>query len=70
MVDAVEGVIGIEWIEGKSVRHLLPGAAQESDETDGDLDDEEVDPLSDYGVSQGRPNYPSSQSTQVTSDNI
>jgi TP53 regulating kinase-like protein len=54
MVDAVEGVIGIEWIEGKSVRHLLPGCAEEGiDETEDNREEEEVDPLSDYGVSQG-----------------
>ncbi|KXN85684.1 TP53-regulating kinase [Leucoagaricus sp. SymC.cos] len=28
MVDAAEGVLGIEWIEGKSVRRLLPGVDQ------------------------------------------
>ncbi|KIM79351.1 hypothetical protein PILCRDRAFT_564994 [Piloderma croceum F 1598] len=53
MVDAVEGVIGIEWIEGKSVRHLLPGGAEEeSGETEDDLYNEEVDLLSGYGVSK------------------
>ena len=34
MVDATEGVIGIEWIEGKSVRALLG-----SDESDIETDD-------------------------------
>ncbi|KIK65141.1 hypothetical protein GYMLUDRAFT_194951 [Collybiopsis luxurians FD-317 M1] len=27
MVDATEGVLGIEWIDGQSVRNLLPGGA-------------------------------------------
>jgi len=54
MVDAAEGVIGIEWIEGQSVRHLLQGGAEdESDETEDDPDYEDVDPLSNYGVSKG-----------------
>jgi hypothetical protein len=67
MVDAAEGVIGIEWIEGESVRHLLPGGAEEeSDETEDDLDYEEIDLLSDYGVSKGWPNEPSSPSEQLT----
>ena len=48
MVDAAEGVIGMNWIEGSSVRHLLPGGAEE----DEDLG-EDVDPLLEYGVSQG-----------------
>lgn len=40
MVDAAEGVLGLEWIDGKAVRVLLPGgseensAAQNSDGTD------------------------------------
>jgi len=54
MVDAVAGVIGIEWIEGKSVRHLLPGGAEEEvDEACIDEEDsEEEDPLLEYGISQ------------------
>ena len=54
MVDAVEGIIGIEWIEGKSVRYLLPGGTEtDIDETEDNIEEEEVDPLSDYCVSQG-----------------
>lgn len=56
MVDAAESVIGMEWIEGSSVRHLLPGGAEEEvDESqmeESDLE-EDVDPLLEYGVSQG-----------------
>jgi len=59
MVDAAAGVIGIEWIEGKSVRHLLPGGAEkEVDETEPYIDEdvvEETDPLLDYSISQGEP---------------
>ena len=47
MVDAAEGVIGMNWIEGSSVRHLLPGGAEDEDLG------EDVDPLLEYGVSQG-----------------
>ena len=32
MVDASEGVLGIEWIEGKSVRFLLGGGAEGEEE--------------------------------------
>jgi hypothetical protein len=60
MLDAAEGVLGIEWIEGKSVRHLLPGGAEEGDiaeanvENEGDAEsDGPVDPLEEYGISVG-----------------
>ncbi|KAG5340342.1 hypothetical protein C0989_002071 [Termitomyces sp. Mn162] len=57
MVDAAAGALGIEWIEGKSVRCLLPGGADDEGETN-----EEVEPkvdndgdnlLKEYGVSVG-----------------
>lgn len=59
MVDAAEGVLGIEWIEGKSVRFLLGGGAEgeeeieEDGETGPEEEDAEEDALLDYGVSQG-----------------
>lgn len=28
MVDATEGILGIEWIEGMCVRKLLPGGVE------------------------------------------
>ncbi|KAG6337194.1 hypothetical protein ID866_1908 [Astraeus odoratus] len=31
MIDAAEGVLGLEWIDGKVVRVLLPGGAEEED---------------------------------------
>jgi hypothetical protein len=55
MVDVGEGVLGVEWIEGKSVRNLLPGGSEEEGE-DEEEEVEEVeveDPLACYGVSQG-----------------
>ncbi|KAF7783994.1 hypothetical protein Agabi119p4_159 [Agaricus bisporus var. burnettii] len=56
MVDATEGVLGIEWIEGKSVRKLLPGGAEEEEDllnSQGDdlIEQEDFDPLKDFGVS-------------------
>ena len=55
MVDAAAGALGLEWIEGKSVRCLLPGGAD--DEVDGEVkpkvDDDGDDPLKEYGVSVG-----------------
>ena len=60
MVDATEGVLGIEWIDGKSVRFLLGGGAEDEEEIveDGDLpeseiDDELEDLLKEYGVPEG-----------------
>ena len=66
MVDAKEGVLGIEWIEGKSVRMLLGGGAEGEEETvldpDEFLDDtidtsgesvSHVDPLEEYQVTIG-----------------
>lgn len=60
MVDAAEGVLGLEWIDGRSVRFLLGGGAEdedgsvEGDEFQGDIQEIEEDTLKDYGVSQGR----------------
>ncbi|KAL4247187.1 EKC/KEOPS complex subunit BUD32 [Abortiporus biennis] len=58
MVDAPEGVLGIEWIDGKSVRFLLGGGAEGEEEieevddavADEDEDSEQEDFLRDYGV--------------------
>ncbi|PIL32544.1 hypothetical protein GSI_05247 [Ganoderma sinense ZZ0214-1] len=60
MVDATEGILGIEWIDGKSVRFLLGGGAEDDEEVieDGDVpegeDDEaeDEDLLKEYGVSE------------------
>ncbi|TFK38525.1 hypothetical protein BDQ12DRAFT_605628, partial [Crucibulum laeve] len=54
MVDAADGVLGIEWIEGKSVRKLLPGGAEEEEEeleNEQENLDEEEDPLREYDIS-------------------
>ena len=66
MVDATEGVLGIEWIEGKSVRMLLGGGAEGEEERvldpEGFLDDitdhsgesaSHADPLDEYQVTIG-----------------
>lgn len=51
MVDAVEGILGIEWIDGQSVRKLLPGGVADNDE---ESDDEDaVDLLQEYDISVG-----------------
>ena len=62
MVDASEGVIGIEWIDGQSIRVLL-GAEDESEivdegvEAEGDEAPEENSGpnLSDFGLTIGKP---------------
>ena len=60
MVDAAEGVLGIEWIDGKSVRFLLGGGEEheipdeESDDTQEEPEEYlEDDPLAEYNVSKG-----------------
>ena len=67
MVDATEGVLGIEWIEGKNIRMLLGGGAEgeeeqllESEEsTDDNTTDasgesvSHIDPLDEYQVTIG-----------------
>jgi TP53 regulating kinase-like protein len=50
-VDVANGVLGIEWVNGKSVRFLL-GSGDEGEDADGDEDVVE-DPLIEYGVSKG-----------------
>ena len=61
MVDLQEGVLGIQWIDGKSVRFLLGGGAEgeeEIEEVEGDdfeeeSDAPEEDPLLEYKITQG-----------------
>ncbi|EIN04107.1 hypothetical protein PUNSTDRAFT_138838 [Punctularia strigosozonata HHB-11173 SS5] len=60
MVDATEGVIGLEWIDGQSVRKLLGGGAEDEIEevegSEGDSNDAagpgptDTDALQEYGV--------------------
>ncbi|KAG1824604.1 kinase-like domain-containing protein [Suillus subaureus] len=59
MVDVNEGVLGIEWIDGKSVRQILPGGAELEDISElGEVDEIHengaADSIADYGVSRGR----------------
>lgn len=49
MVDTSEGVIGIEWIEGASVRSLLGG--QDESEEEADQENTEMQ-FSDFDTSQ------------------
>ncbi|KAG5652109.1 hypothetical protein H0H81_006283 [Sphagnurus paluster] len=54
MVDAAAGALGIEWIEGKSVRRLLPGGTGEDEDDNDETEYELVEPydrLKEYGVS-------------------
>ncbi|KZT11464.1 uncharacterized protein LAESUDRAFT_809389 [Laetiporus sulphureus 93-53] len=55
MVDAVEGVLGLEWIDGKSIRFLLGGGAEGEEVAENEIEETEdleeaEDPLSQYGV--------------------
>ncbi|KAG6811220.1 hypothetical protein H0H92_008481 [Tricholoma furcatifolium] len=56
MVDAAAGALGIEWIEGKSVRRLLPGGAGDEGAEAEEMEPEEMepevdDPLKEYRIS-------------------
>lgn len=57
MVDAAEGILGLEWIEGRSVRWLLPGGAEDEEGSiinDAlDEEDNEKDHLEVYNISTG-----------------
>jgi len=58
MVDASEGILGIEWIDGQCVRKLLPGGEEPEEGQDGtqsepDSEKNDEDPLKEYGVSIG-----------------
>ena len=53
MVDAAEGVLGLEWIDGKMVRALLPGGAEEG-QADHSIPDLRDATLAEFGVTQGR----------------
>lgn len=48
MVDAHAGIIAIEWIQGQSVRFLLSGGGEASQDGDEDLDH-----LEEYGLRGG-----------------
>ena len=62
MVDASEGVLGLQWINGKSIRILLGGGAEGEEETEyitgeEDVPDEpieEEDPLLEFRISKGK----------------
>lgn len=60
MVDAQEGVIGIEWIDGESVRVLLGAEDEDADEVDeeSDLNDpEQHDPLANFKTTPRKANH-------------
>jgi len=52
-VDAANGVLGIEWVNGKSVRYLLGSRDEgESDQDEGEVVADE-NPLAEYAISKG-----------------
>lgn len=53
-VDAANGVLGIQWVNGRSVRYLL-GSGDEGEEADSNEDGivADQDPLVEYGVPKG-----------------
>jgi TP53 regulating kinase-like protein len=60
-VDAASGALGIEWVDGKSVRSLL-GSGDEGEEPESEEDEdvaptEDEDLLAEYGVTKGMSCY-------------
>lgn len=55
MVDATEGLLGIEWIEGECVRKLLPGGEEPEEGREVFVESEIADsnPLEPYGLNIG-----------------
>ncbi|PPQ97455.1 hypothetical protein CVT26_002803 [Gymnopilus dilepis] len=51
MVDASEGLLGIEWIEGSSVKRLLPSGAEDSEEGVDGVSAEDQNPLDAFQLS-------------------
>jgi TP53 regulating kinase-like protein len=51
-VDAASGALGIEWIDGKSVRSLF-GSGEEGEEEEDVASAEDEDFLAEYGVPKG-----------------
>ena len=47
MVDATRGILGIEWIDGRSVRFLLGGGEEEEIVEEGDYDEDESEEVED-----------------------
>jgi TP53 regulating kinase and related kinases len=75
MVDASEGVIGLEWIDGSSVRKLIPGAVADGEEPkdDDESPNHQLDSsssLDEYGVSIGNSNFSSSHQLCTEVDDI
>lgn len=57
-MDVKEGLLGLELIDGKSVRQIVPGATDDEDcgedeEPEGEEDPEPVDPIREFGVTIG-----------------
>ncbi|KAF8882237.1 kinase-like domain-containing protein [Infundibulicybe gibba] len=50
MVDLAEGVLGMEWIDGKSVRRLLPGGADDEGEENPLEEESQLEIVNDYGI--------------------
>ena len=53
MVDASEGVLGIEWIEGQCVRKLLPGGEEPEEGEDRSPSADSQQSLEEYGLTIG-----------------
>lgn len=67
-VDAANGVLGIEWVNGRSARFLL-GSGDEGEETDSNEDGvvADEDSLEEYGVSKGMISHSLHLRTQIFS---
>jgi len=45
MVDANEGVLGIEWIDGRTIRYILPGGAPDEHGVQPSISAEDTDDI-------------------------
>lgn len=53
MVDATQGLLGIEWIDGLSVKRLLPSGTEDDEEVQNDGLAEDENPLDAFQISIG-----------------
>ncbi len=57
MVDGAAGLLGIEWIDGRTVKSLLPGGAIEEKSDGEELSEfftgDNQNPLNEFGISLG-----------------
>ena len=64
MVDTAEDLLGIEWIEGASVRVLLPGGAESEDVMEDHESESYLDPDTDHSEVSSETDGPQSRMSE------